>query len=1447
MNIWPRLFLGSLLGIALAHSALAQQPVVAVSITEIAVRGASGSVVSYTLTNPGRGYVNAPIVTLSGGGGTGATARADLANVVSAISVSSGGAGYTSAPLVTLSGGSGSGATAEATVSGGVVTAITVTSGGDGYTGVPIVTLSGGGATTPAVATASISKQIAQIVRVTAGTGYTSAPTVTITPAAGDPAPAVAATAVAWLGGVFDPPNEASAPAGTTIDISALAVGTFLQESYTYSFFVNGLSIGKSPIPIHPPMVYTIPWTPPQPGSYFITVTATDGVNTATSLPVRFFATGTVVNSPVTGTLVPSGSSVVLKADATVASGFIKAIQFYDNGQPIGPADTTLPYSLIYTPSSAQGTTHSITAVATTNTDVQMAPSPPIALNIVNAIHPLPTCAISSPAHASAVAIPATTEEKIVVAVDANSTTGRISKVELYIDGVLFETKTGFPYTFSWRPTVVGTYNLTALAYDDKNNVVASNTSTASLSTPASTRVTIAAPPTVTIITPTNGSTLTSGSTAQMKATATDSNNVNGDPVTISSVQFFDSGSYVGSATVPSQGSVYSISFPVVQRLDANGEPIASIFTALATSSIGITRVSDPIRVTVTDGGSPPPAPVIGDPPVANVTAPLAAAQLPVNAPASLFVNATDSDGVITYVQFVVNDKVVTTDESYPYSTTWTPAALGNYRIKALVSDNDGNVVTSPTVVVTVKDGSATAPTISISSPAAGATLTSGNPSRIEASAADDVAIASVQFYVNGQPQGAEDSSYPYLVDWTPNSPGNYTLIARATDNVGNQTTSSPVTVTVTSGAAPSVTLTSPSVTSIVSAGMPVNLTATAGDLDGTVASVKFLVNGIVVGTASGVPYTASWKPSAAGFYSLQARATDNAGNITDSSVVLLTVLANQLPLPKLTSPANGATVRAAVGLTLMATATDVDGTISSVEFFANGTSVGTATTPPYRAQWTPAAEGVYRITVTAVDNAGAVGTSTPTLVTASISAADTIATGAYQGGGEAGSFALAAAVGHSAKFIGYSTASQLKKTYFYGDVPIDVSGAFQLENSAGDSLISGYLTDTSASGTLDRGRLIFIGLDTGFFPSSHAIAAGYYSGLLTGRSASSVVAIVGEDGSVTMRVADGAFVDAGGGTAGMVNAAGAFSFTSMNGNRVSGSISSATGVLSGTWGGSGGGAFTATPTALSQGASGKIVGAAKEVGSDIYVARNGRTYDQILLDGRSASITADAGQVTRISYVDLSNDIVQVEFAGAGRLTLTLENATGPASAVSYNQPDVRYMKGHAGIVITGADETTNVSVFSVGTITAANQTLFKSGVPYDGVADIAYIAIMSSNGRFGGVRTANASYLASSGMTGLCAPGVQFDGPVYVGDITASGSASALIVLGGAAEVQITGGDLWQANGQPVQVSGFSRMVFVNGTTSNNVTLLAQNQRSRLEQDGVDVTAELVVKPSL
>lgn len=75
----------------------------------------------------------------------------DMLDQVTALTITDGGSGYTSAPLVSILGGDGAGATATASVANGAVSAITLTSGGAGHRSDPQVVLSGGGGTGAAV------------------------------------------------------------------------------------------------------------------------------------------------------------------------------------------------------------------------------------------------------------------------------------------------------------------------------------------------------------------------------------------------------------------------------------------------------------------------------------------------------------------------------------------------------------------------------------------------------------------------------------------------------------------------------------------------------------------------------------------------------------------------------------------------------------------------------------------------------------------------------------------------------------------------------------------------------------------------------------------------------------------------------------------------------------------------------------------------------------------------------------------------------------------------------------------------------------------------------------------------------------------------------------------------------------------------------------------------
>lgn len=85
---------------------------------------------------------------------------------------------------------------------------------------------------------------------------------------------------------------------------------------------------------------------------------------------------------------------------------------------------------------------------------------------------------------------------------------------------------------------------------------------------------------------------------------------------------------------------------------------------------------------------------------------------------------------------------------------------------------------------------------------------------------------------------------------------------------------------------------------------------------------------------------------------------------------------ANVPPAISVTSPGNGATVTAGTPVTLEATATDADGTVTFVEFFERSTSVGRDSSTPFSVTWTPTGTGSRTMTARATDDDNAMTTS---------------------------------------------------------------------------------------------------------------------------------------------------------------------------------------------------------------------------------------------------------------------------------------------------------------------------------------------------------------------------------------------------------------------------------------------------------------------------------------
>ena len=253
----------------------------------------------------------------------------------------------------------------------------------------------------------------------------------------------------------------------------------------------------------------------------------------------------------------------------------------------------------------------------------------------------------------------------------------------------------------------------------------------------------------------------------------------------------------------------------------------------------------------------------------------------------------------------------------------------------------------------------------------------------------------------------------------------------------------------------------------------------------------------------------------------------------------------------------------------------------------------------------------------------------------------------------------------------------------------------------------------------------------------------------------------------------------------------------------------------------------------------------------------NGNVFDQILLTGESIRLLARPNQITRVSFMDETEDIVQVEFSGAGNFTVTLDPTTflPPAVPPRYNQA-VEYVTGKPSVVIDGADSNTFFSIFTVGRINAVNQALFPEGQVYDAQADVTLVEVVNSTG-MGGMQLSNTVFSGSAGKVGIDARGVPIAVRLTVGDIDADGDAVPHLLFGegsftvaaGNPGLRITGGDLVQTNGASIVVAesgsttrGFDRLITQNNFKSDNTPQPTQSINATFtNEDDEEITVEV------
>ncbi|HEY9250347.1 MAG TPA: Ig-like domain-containing protein, partial [Rariglobus sp.] len=220
-------------------------------------------------------------------------------------------------------------------------------------------------------------------------------------------------------------------------------------------------------------------------------------------------------------------------------------------------------------------------------------------------------------------------------------------------------------------------------------------------------------------------------------------------------------------------------------------------------------------------------------------------------------------------------------------------------------------------------------------------------------------------------------------INWTGLEPGaHYEWYADAFDGI-NHASSASRRLSTASAQAPSITLTAPVDGLTYTGPATLALQAIATDADGTVSRVDFFQGTTKLGEDTTAPYTFATAQLAPGNYTFSAVAVDNAGDVKLSNLVSV-VVADRIgtaPTVALSAPLGDTTVQVPGSIALAADATDADGGVAKVAFYADGALLGEDATAPFALNWASALPGSHVLTAVATDNDGQTATSDPVTI----------------------------------------------------------------------------------------------------------------------------------------------------------------------------------------------------------------------------------------------------------------------------------------------------------------------------------------------------------------------------------------------------------------------------------------------------------------------------------
>jgi plastocyanin len=174
------------------------------------------------------------------------------------------------------------------------------------------------------------------------------------------------------------------------------------------------------------------------------------------------------------------------------------------------------------------------------------------------------------------------------------------------------------------------------------------------------------------------------------------------------------------------------------------------------------------------------------------------------------------------------------------------------------------------------------------------------------------------------------------------------------------------ITVQAAANNPPTVTVTNPVNGAVIASPATFAFGANASDSDGSVTNVQLRQGGTILTNRAAKPYTYAISNLASGSYTFTAIASDNLGAKATNSV---SITVNDLPTIAITNPVDGTVLSAPAKLTLAASASDTDGSVTNVQFLQGTTVLTNKSSAPYTVTVSNLVASSYTFTAIAADN----------------------------------------------------------------------------------------------------------------------------------------------------------------------------------------------------------------------------------------------------------------------------------------------------------------------------------------------------------------------------------------------------------------------------------------------------------------------------------------------